>query len=111
MATTSRANMALPDPDEALDLIQGMQRARECYGNAPDPAFAVAIVNHAARGGLAARFIQTLDEEAQMVWVLEVSTARGTLELRPKFNQSWREYLGNDHLAAGLDLLPPDAPR
>lgn len=107
------ADFGFGDPDAALDLIQAMQRAREVYGDPPEPAFAAAIVRHAAAGGLSARWIQVLDdgEDAVMIWVLEVHTGRGTLEIRRNPLQSWREFLGSDETAVGLDLLPPDAPR
>lgn len=101
------------DPDAALDQLQGMQRARECYGDPPDPAFAAAVINHAAESGLVARFVQVLDdgEDVVMIWVLEVVTDRGSLELRRNPLQSWREYLGNAPEAVDLGLLPPNAPR
>lgn len=101
------------DPDAALDQLQGMQRARECYGDPPDPAFAAAVIRHASDTGLQARFVQVLDdgEDVVMIWVLEVSTSRGSFELRRNPLQSWREFLGSDSVAVDLDLLPANAPR
>lgn len=101
------------DPDAALDQIQGMQRAREVYGDPPDPAFAAAIIRHAAAGGLSASFVRVLDdgEDVVMVWVLQISTPRGTITLNRNPLQSWREFLGTDPEAVALDLLAPDAPR
>lgn len=107
------------DPDAALDMLQGMQRAREVYGDPPDPAFAASVINHAGESGLHAMFVRILDVASQndpnpdhrMVWMLEVKTGRGTLTLRPGADQSWREYLGSDPIAVDLGLLPPNAPR
>lgn len=101
------------DPDQALDHLQAMQRAREVYGDPPDPAFAASVINHAAESGLHTMFVRILDDLAggDMVWVLEVKTERGNLTLRPPEDQTWREFLGSDPMAVDLGLLPPDAPR
>lgn len=114
----TRRVMSFMDPDQALDQIQAMQRAREVYGDPPEPEFAAAIIRHAAATGLSAMFVRILDvasanepnPDHRMVWILEVSTARGTLELRRPPGTSWREFLGTDPIAAGLGLLPADAP-
>lgn len=99
----------LPTPDEALDNLAGIQRARELYGDPPAPDFAAAILRYLDAQGLDATFIPTLSDEGDHVWALEIRTGRGAVAYRPGERQTWREYLGSR--PDGLELLPPDLPR